>query len=303
MTVTIYGRTYLDAEVTIPLATLAEGKGKVDVEVTAQLGGFACNAARAIGNRLLEGSVRVVTVCSELDLPRLRVRIPSVMALDAIVDTTDPTAWPPISVIINPAGECRLLRGRGEEDAAQWTLDRVAPDALASGFHILGRVPLPFVGELLASRPSSARIAWCGGDSISEELEREMDIACVNVAEAQRLLGTSTTNSRVLAHALVRRAARSGAVRLVTGRGSEPAVAARLIGDSVTSYGASSPPAKLPPSEIRRFKGVGDVFAARFLFEAFVDPKGEPRAEVAIERALTMAGEAATAFITAREPP
>ncbi len=49
--IAIYGRTYLDAEVAVALAVLAEGKGKVDVEVTPVLGGFACNAARALARR------------------------------------------------------------------------------------------------------------------------------------------------------------------------------------------------------------------------------------------------------------
>lgn len=302
MTVTIYGRTYLDAEVTIPLATLAEGKGKVDVEVTAQLGGFACNAARAIGTRMPVGSVRVVTVCSELDLPRLRARLPAEVTLAPILDGSDPTVWPPISVIINPAGECRLLRGRGEDDAAQWTLERVTGNALGACLHIVGRVPLPFVAGLLAQRVPTSRVAWCGGDAISADLERELDLACVNVAEAQRLLGTAETSPRDLAHALAVRATRAGAVRLVTGRGAAPAVAAVREGDSVRCYEGAAP-AVLPPSEIKRLKGVGDVFAARFLIEACVEGNGQPRAQLAVQQALAVAAAAATEFITAREAP
>jgi len=302
MSVTIYGRTYLDAEVTIPLAMLAEGKGKVDAQVNAAFGGFACNAARAIGPQLPAGSVRVVTVCSELDLPRLRARLPANVVLDAILDGSDPSSWPPLSVIINPAGECRLLRGRGEEDAAQWILDRVGADALAAQLHIVGRVPLPFVGALVARRAPSTRIAWCGGDAISEQLERELDLACVNVVEAQRLLGSSETSPRDLAQALAQRAARSGALRLVTGRGDAPAVAAVHEGSSVRCY-EGAPPAKLPASEVRRLKGVGDVYAARFLIEACVDANGQPRAQLAVEQALAVAAEAATAFITSDEAP
>ncbi len=302
MSVTIYGRTYLDAEVTIPLAALAEGKGKVDLEVTAQFGGFACNAARAIGARLPAGTVHAVTVCSELDLPRLRARLPAAVVSAPILDASDPTAWPPISVIINPAGECRLLRGRGDNDAALWRLDLVAPHARAASLHIVGRVPLPFVGELLAHRAPGIRIAWCGGDAISPGLERELDLACVNVIEAQRLLGTTEAAPRILAEALALRAVRPGAVRLVTGRSAAPSVAAVREGADVRCH-EGVVPEPLAPSQIKRLKGVGDVFAARFLIEACVDELGQPRAVLAVKAALAVAAEAASKFITAREAP
>lgn len=302
MTVTIYGRTYLDAEVTIPLAALAEGKGKVDVEVNAQFGGFACNAARAIGARLPAGTVHAVTVCSELDLPRLRARLPAEVVSAPILDGSDPTVWPPISVIINPAGDCRLLRGRGDNDAALWRLDLVTPGARAASLHILGRVPLPFVGELLAQRTPSTRIAWCGGDAISPALERELDLVCVNVIEAQRLLGTTEASPRILAEGLAARATRSGAVRIVTGRSAAPSVAAVREGSDIHCHEGVVPQA-LPPSQIKRLKGVGDVFAARFLIEACVDETGQPREELAVKAALAVAADAATKFITAREAP
>lgn len=301
MTVTIYGRTYLDAEVTIPLDVLSEGKGKVDVEVHAHLGGFACNAARAIGARLPAGSVHAVTVCSELDLPRLRARLPAEVISAPILDGSDPTVWPPISVIINPAGQCRLLRGRGHDDAL-WRLDAVAPRARAANLHVVGRVPLPFVGELLAHRAPSMRIAWCGGDAISPGLERELDLACVNVIEAQRLLGTTDASPRVLAEGLAARATRPGAVRLVTGRSTAASVVAVRDGSGIRSH-EGVVPAPLLPSQIKRLKGVGDVFAARFLIEACVDEAGQPRAELAVEAALAVAADAATQFITSREAP
>ncbi|MBA3452998.1 MAG: hypothetical protein H0T42_07895 [Deltaproteobacteria bacterium] len=302
MTVTIYGRTYLDAEVMIPLPALAEGKGKVDVEVHAQFGGFACNAARAVGARLPAGTIHAVTVCSELDLPRLRARLPAAVISAPILDGSDPTAWPPISVIINPAGECRLLRGRGDHDAALWRLDLVTPRARSAALHILGRVPLPFVGELLAQRTPSVRIAWCGGDAISPGLERELDLMCVNVIEAQRLLGTTEASPRILAEALAVRAVRPGAVRLVTGRSSAPSVAAVREGSEVRCH-EGVVPAPLAPAQIKRLKGVGDVFAARFLIEACIDEAGHPRVDLAVKAALAVASDAATKFITAREAP
>lgn len=294
--VAIYGRTYLDAEVTVPLATLAERKGKVEAPVTAVLGGFGCNAARVIGPRLAPAPVRLVTVISPLDLRRLRAAVPAQVALDPLLDERDELAWPPLSVIINPAGECRLLRGLADDDEAQWTIDRVSPATLAARLHLIGRVPAAFVAGLLARRAAGARIAWCGGDAVPPELEAELDVMCVNVAEAQRLLGTEERAPRVLAEALARRA-RPGTARLVTGRAEAPSVVALRVPDGVRCT-AGAPPAPLAPSEIKSLKGVGDVFASRFLLAACLDPAGQPRPALELAGALASAGEAATTFLT-----
>jgi hypothetical protein len=301
--VTLYGRTYLDAEVEIALATLAEGKGKVDVEVAAVLGGFASNAARALDGRLPAGSVRLVTVTSWLDWPRLRGALPASVMLDAILDGTgSSSSWPSISVIVNPAAACRLLRGRGDADAAQWTLDRVTAGALAARLHILGRVPSTFLAELLARRTEGMRIAWCGGDALSLEHETELDLLCVNAAEAGRLLGTTVRSPGELARGLAARATAIGAVRLVTGRGESPAVAAVREAQAVRCHEGAAP-AKIASSRVQRLKGVGDVFAASFLVEACFDARGVARRRVDVTGALASARKAAARFITSKAWP
>lgn len=290
--VAIYGRTYLDAEVSVPLAALAEGKGKVDVEVTATLGGFGCNAARVLGPRL--ASVRLVTVISALDVRRLRAAVPASVELDPLID--DDVAWPPISVIVNPAGECRLLRGVANDDAALWSVERLDPGTLAARLHLVGRVPPAFVAELLERRAPGARVAWCGGDAVSPAIEAQLDVMCVNIAEAGRLLGTTERSPRVLAEALAERA-RPGSARLVTGRASARSVVAVHTADRIHCI-TGTDPAALPPGAIKTLKGVGDVFASRFLLAACLDDLGQARPELEVARALATAGDAATAFLT-----
>lgn len=316
--VTLYGRTYLDAEVEVPLAKLAQAKGKVDVVVTAVLGGFGCNAARALDSRLPAGALRLVTVTSWLDWPRLRGSLPASVTLDPILDGVGTIpAWPPISVIINPAGECRLLREPSDDDAALWALDRVPSRALDAPLHILGRVPRAFVAELLAhrdglqhaprsgsARPGGAamRIAWCGGDALSIEHEAAMDLLCVNTAEAGRLLGTTDRSTTELARGLAVRARAPGAVRLVTGRGESPAVAAVREARGVRCY-LGAPPTKIVASRVKRLKGVGDVFAASFLVDACFDPRGQANARLDVIGALASAQRAASRFITSAVRP
>lgn len=296
----LYGRTYLDAEVEVPLAVLGEGKGKLDTEVRAIFGGFACNAARALGTRLPSGSVRLVTVTSWLDWPRLRAGLPERIALDAIVDDATDGRWPPISVIINPSGACRLLRGRAEQDAASWSVDRVASGALGARLHAVGRLPIPFVAALLdRSRASDARVAWCGGDALPRELETRCHLLCVNTAEASRLLGATGRSPSELARELARRAP-PGAVRLVTGRGDASPVAA-VRGPRGVRLHEGARPVPIPPSKVRRFKGVGDAFAAHFLVEACFDARGTPRRRLEVGGALRSAQRAAAKFI--RTPP
>lgn len=293
--VAVYGRTYLDAELTVPLASLAEGKGKADVEVTAMLGGFACNAARALSGRLPRRAVRVVTVSSWLDWPRLRAGLPDDIELDAIIAGETPAPWPPISVIVNPAGACRLLRGRAEGDAEEWRIDRVASGALAARLHVVGRLPAPFVAELAErAHASGARVAWVGGDALPRELEEACDLICVNTAEAQRLLGSASDSPRELASALASRAP-AGAVRLVTGRAAAPAVAAVHDARGIACH--EQAPAAIPKAKVRRLKGAGDVFAAQFLVEACFDRRGGPRARLEVAGALATAQKIAGAYI------
>ncbi len=291
MSVTVYGRTYLDAEVTFPLATLAEGKGKVDTQVTPVLGGFGCNAARALATRLPRGQLHLVTVMSSLDHPRLRAEIPTSVSLDTIV--TGEIAWPPISVIINPGGTCKLLRGAGDEDASHWRIARVNKPALASDLHIVGRLPAHVLGELARRLPRRARLAWVGGAALPRALEPAFHLMCVNTAEAQALLRSRSADPHQLAHDLAARA-RPDAVRLVTGRGAAPAVAAvQEARGHIRLHERAPAPVKKP----RRFKGVGDAFAATFLVEACLDRKGQPRAELDVAAALAAAQKAAGKFL------
>ncbi len=300
--VAIYGRSYLDAEVEIALATLAEGKGKVDADVNAVLGGFGCNAARALATRLPPGAIRLVTVTSWLDWPRMRRVLPESIVLDAILTDSDGVPpWPAISVIVNPAGTCRLLRGRSDDDAAHWSIDRVTAGALAASVHVLGRVPPDFVADLVARRGTGARIAWCGGAALPRALEAAMDVICVNVAEAKQLLDSTSDTPESLARGLAARADSVGAVRLVTGRDRFPSVAAVRGSRGVTCH-HGAPPRKLPAARIRRLKGVGDAFAARFIVEACLDARATPRRTLDVRRALSIAQRSATAFISKGRP-
>ena len=273
--VALYGRTYLDAEVTIPLESLATGKGKVDVEVTAVLGGFPCNAARALASRLTD--IAVVTRISSLDLPRLRATLPAGTVIQAVSDTDE---FPPVTVIINPAQECRLLRTGRAGDLSARDVGEVPKAAL----HIFGRVD----GSLI-DHVKDGLTAWCAG--AGAELDA-CDLACVNTAEARAVLGRSDGSPRELAMALVERATRDGAVRVVTGRGDAPTAAA------MRGAVFESAPAPIPRDQIRTFKGVGDVFAAHFFVEAVLDENGERRAKLEVERALALAQAAAGRFMT-----
>jgi sugar/nucleoside kinase (ribokinase family) len=275
MSVALYGRTYLDAEVTIPLDQLATGKGKVDVEVKAVLGGFPCNAARALASRLTD--ITVVTRISALDLPRLRASLPAGTAILTVA--TDSEDWPPVTVIINPAQECRLLRTGRAGDLSAADFDELPGASL----HVFGRVDPSLIARV------RGLTAWCaGGDSALDTC----DLACVNTAEARAVLGRTDGTPRDLAVALLARAKRDGAVRVVTGRGDAPTAAA--TNDAVYE----SAPAPIPREQIRTFKGVGDVFAAHFFVEAVLDERGERRQKLEVERALAMAQAAAGRFMT-----
>jgi hypothetical protein len=297
--IALYARTYLDAEVEVPLPVLAEGKGKLDVAVRTVLGGFASNAARALARRFPKETIRVVTVTSWLDWPRLRAGLPGDVVLDAIVTDTADAAWPPVSVILNPASTCRLLRSPRARDDARWSIERVPAGALAAPLQALGRLPADFVaGVFDRAHAAGARVAWCGGDALPRDLEVACDLVCLNVAEAARLLGSSSTSPRELALALAARA-RSGAVRLVTGRGASPAVAALKAGRRVRGF-EGAPPAPIEPSRVGRFKGAGDVFAAHFLASACFDGRGTPRARLDLDAALSAARSATAKFIRSR---
>ena len=292
--IALYGRTYLDAEVEIPLALLATGKGKVDVEVRAVFGGFPCNAARALAGRMRAEDVAIVTRISSLDLPRLRAALPPGTAIRAIASDDD-LAWPPVTVIVNPASECRLLRsGRpGDLRAAD-----VGPIPRAD-LHVFGRVDHSLV-EDVRSADARALLAWCAGAGGDAPAVHRCDLACVNTAEARALVGNDTASTRELAIALAERGA-PGCVRVVTGRGDAPAVAA-VRGDAGLRCFESAP-APIPREQIRRLKGVGDAFAAHFFVEVVFDDRGQRRDELEVERALGLAQAAAARFMTEAHAP
>lgn len=287
--VALYGRTYLDAELEIPIADLAAGKGKVDVEVTAVLGGFPCNAARALVGRLRAEDIIVVTAIPALDVPRLRAALPPGTTVEVSAD--DSLDWPPITVIVNPAGECRLLRSGRAGDLRASAL-RALP---AASLHVFGRVEPALVDEVRRAAPD-AWLAWCAGATAAAEVVHRCDLACVNLAEARALLASETGTTRELASALAEQAP-PGGVRVVTGRGDAPAVAAVRASRGVQCF--ESAPAPIPRYQIRRLKGVGDVFAAHFVVEAALDGAGKRRGELDVAHALAVAGARAAAFMTA----
>lgn len=284
--IAIYGRTYLDAELDVAIAELATGKGKVDVEVKPMLGGFPCNAARALAGRLPADQVAIVTRIGAIDLPRLRHAVPAGTVVHAVTD--DSLDWPPITVIVNPARECRLLRTGRPGDLTAADLGEL-PRARV---HVFGRVDASLPADVRRAAPD-ALLAWCAGASAPLDVIDSCDIACVNTAEARQLLGADT-GTRELAIALAERAS-TAAVRVVTGRGDAATVAAVRTAAGIVTF--ESAPAPIPRDQIRRLLRVGDVFAARFVVEATLDERGQRRVELAVEQALVAAQAAAAAFM------
>ena len=216
------------------------------------------------------------------------------MVLDAICTGDGALDWPPLSIVIDPAGACRILRDRAERTDALWQLDRVPVGALSAQLHVLGRLPSPFVADLLDRvRAGNARIAWVGGDALPRELEAELDIVCVNAGEAARLLESERQPPRQSAEALARRARHPAALRVVTGAGAAPTAIAARNGAAVLCHEAS--PGDVAADEIRTLKGVGDVFAASFLASSCFDADGNVRAQLDVVGALHHPGRERTA--------
>jgi len=297
--VTLYSRTYLDAEVEVDLASLATGKGKVAAPVRVQPGGFACNGALSFARYLPPESIHVITALNLLDRPRLHAHLPKGVSLDPL--TTGVEDWLPISIIINPARECRILRDPHEDDCEPWQIERVSSGALAARLHVLGRLPTSFVADVLEQcRTNQGRLAWCGGADLPLDLERQCDLMCVNTAEASRLLEVSGQTTREMAEALARRAGVDQAVRVVTGRGTSPTVAGLRLGERVRLFESS--PIAVEPNRIVRLLGVGDCFAACFLANACFKPNGSERKKLDIDGALEAAQISAGQFIQAINP-
>jgi hypothetical protein len=284
--IAIYGRTYLDAELEVPIDQLATGKGKVDVEVRPMLGGFPCNAARALVGRLPAAEVAIVTRIPAIDLPRLRAAVPAGTQIHAVAeDTLD---WPAITVIVNPASDCRLLRTGRAGDLTAADLGEL-PQATV---HVFGRVDPSLVGDVRRAAPDAV-LAWCAGASASLSVLDECDIACVNTAEARTLLRSEGT-TRELALAFAERS-RPGCIRVVTGRGDAPTVAA--VRDDHGARSVEAAPAPIPRGLIRRLLRVGDVFAARFVVEVTLDAQARRRTMFDVEPALHAAQAAAGEFM------
>lgn len=297
--VSLYGRTYLDVEVEVPAVSLTSGKGKVDARITARPGGFPCNAAHTLADRFSPGEVHVVTVAPPSEWPRIRAELPASVRLDALSTASGEL---PISVIIDPAKTCRILRDPWDERAKDWELDRVPRGALEARLQVAGRLPPDFARELLEwGRARGARFAWCGGDALPLELERECDLVCLNTAEASRLLGAQGFTPRELALALAARARVKDAVRVVTGRGQAPTAAAHRQRRAVRCVERS--PGAVAAEKIRRLLGVGDAFAAHFLAEACFDSRGEARPRLEVAGALLAAQRAAARFLTEAPRP
>jgi sugar/nucleoside kinase (ribokinase family) len=207
---------------------------------------------------------------------------PAGVKLDAI--WTSARAPLPVSVILNPARECRILRQVGDADARDWKIAKVPKGARAAGLHVVGRLPQPFVAALVKhAHARGARVAWVGGHALGPALERSLDLICVNAREAGRIVGRDDT-PRALASAMALRASVDGAIRVVTGAGASPTSVAVREGKTVRVIEAAPPPVK----RIATLLGVGDAFAAAFVAEAF---DGE------LSRALAVAQRAAGRFL------
>jgi sugar/nucleoside kinase (ribokinase family) len=285
-------------ELQVPLPSLSAGKGKVDVPVTLTIGGFACNAARAIEGHAGVGCC-VVTVCAPADQARVQHALPPATRFCPMLSQDDPALLPDISVILNPASDCRILRDPGAEDDPSFRVDMIAAEAWLSELQVLGRVPIPFARALIERlRQSGKRIAWCGGDALPQELEEVCDVLCVNTAEASSLLGLAVGEASTLelACALAKRAKPSDAMRLVTGRGAQPTIVALREGDAIHTQ--ESEPTPIRKEEIAGFLGVGDAFAANFLVTTFVQADGSLRARPDPTHGLQVAQEAASHFLT-----
>lgn len=293
--ITLYGRTYWDVEISgLDLASLSTGKGKVDASIHTTIGGFACNAARSLSARFPGSALHVVTASTDVDQGRLQASLPDGIGID-VLKYGPGTEFPPISVILNPASSCRILRDPMEDTDDIWRIEKVSDIAIGGRLHVLGRLPVEFATYVLQRvHAEGGRFAWCGGHHLPRSLEEQCDIMCVNSAEAVEILGASLSPEDS-AKALASRATVDNAVRLVTGGGASATVAALRQGEDVRCYRAS--PKDVDRETITRLLGVGDAFAAVFLASACFDSSGAPRAELEVETALTAAQTMASEFI------
>jgi sugar/nucleoside kinase (ribokinase family) len=303
MSISFYGKTYWDVEIQVDIATLSAGKGKVDVPVQLTVGGFACNAARAVHLHAAARDSMVVTVCAPADQERLTCSLPSNTSLQPLLTADSPARFPDISVILNPASDCRILRDPGPADDPLWSFDALAPKVLASNVHALGRVPVAFAAEVIShAAETNTKVAWCGGDALPRKLEAMCHLVCVNQAEAASMLeaAPNSLSTSKLATALAARAKADGAMRMVTGRGSQPTIVAMRVGSEILL--ASSEPEAIDRADIQGFLGVGDAFAATYIVHVFFTEDGGLRSAPDVSTALRVAQSAATSFLTHARP-
>src|SRR5262249_31455471 len=161
--------------------------------------------ARALAGRLPAEEIAVVTSISELDLPRLRASLPPGTQVETT--TTQSLDWPPVTVIVNPDRECRLLRTGRPGDLRAAPPPRVPPPPPCvppAQLRVFGRVDPGLVEAVRAAMPD-ALLAWCSGASARASIIDRCDIACVNTAEAKALVGSEAPTTRELALALAER--------------------------------------------------------------------------------------------------
>ncbi len=301
MSIALYGRTYWDVEISLDFETLRAGKGKVDIPTPVVIGGFAANAARTIGAIAGAPKHRVVTVCATADVERLRAALPEHTQVHPIL-TDNPHAMPDISVIFNPARDCRILRDPGDSRDSEWRIDSIPDEVWQESLHVFGRVPQHFA-EAAMKQISTAgkRIAWCGGSSLSRSMEATCDVLCVNTSEAMELLGAKgSPSTEELARGLAARAKTTSAIRLVTGRGATPTVAAIRDGDAIASFACE--PADVSREEIVSLLGVGDCFAASFLVASHFAADASILRQPDVSAGLIAARAAAAHFLTHESP-
>jgi sugar/nucleoside kinase (ribokinase family) len=292
--IVFYGRTYWDVVVRVPIASVTGAKSKMDAPVTMMLGGFANNAARAIAGSF-RGEIDVVTVTSRAEHARIRAELPRSVGLIAL-PASKRDAPHPLTVVLDPAGACRIFRDPFEKkDAGDWNVTRPIAAGARTGLHVCGRLPIPFLKKLReATAAYGTPLGWVGGAALPRRLEQQCDLICVNRKEARELLGTSDDDARSLAEALAKRARLPFAVRVVTGREGGTAAAINEQGQVMSVVAMNAPTGS---KKITRLLGVGDVFAATFIASAYYE-KSVLQRRPAIERALDAAQRAAARFIT-----
>ncbi|MBK9033928.1 MAG: hypothetical protein IPL61_22120 [Myxococcales bacterium] len=292
MTVALYSRSYWDVLVAVAPSLVAGGKGKVDAPSTVRAGGFAWNAARTLAGSV---AVRIVTVAPAGEGARLAAEVPTGATLEVLAASG--AGWLPMTVVLDPGGQCRILRDPGAGLDAAWRAAAVSATTAAAAVHVLGRLPAGFAADVVAAAHArGARVGWCGGADVAPALEAALDLVCVNAREAAALIGDPAASVADCARALAARATGADAVRVVTGGGGQPTIAVHKLDGALDVHAIA--PAPIDPSEIRTLLGAGDGFAAGFMRTACLDADGVPRPRLAVAAGLAAGQAAARAVMT-----